>query len=126
VQPEEVYNLGAQSHVRVSFDQPIYTVDVVATGKMISVRTFCELAFGQVGLDYKDFVEVDPRYFRPAEVEQLLGDPSKAMKKLGWKPKCTVEQLAKMMVETDMELARREKTLRDAGHKLPAMHGHDQ
>ncbi len=99
---------------------------VVATGKMISVRTFCELAFGQVGLDYKDFIEIDPRYFRPAEVEQLQGDPTKAIKKLGWKPKCTVEQLAKMMVESDMELARREKTLRDAGHKLPDSHGHDQ
>ena len=99
---------------------------VVATGKMISVRTFCELAFGQVGLDYKDFVEVDPRYFRPAEVEQLLGDPSKAMRQLGWKPKCTVEELARMMVESDLELARREKTLRDAGHKLPANVGHDQ
>ena len=99
---------------------------VVATGKMIPVRTFCELAFGEVGLNYKDFVEVDPRYFRPAEVEQLLGDPTKAMKKLGWKPKTTVEQLAKMMVESDLELARREKTLRDAGHALPATVGHDQ
>ncbi len=99
---------------------------VVATGVMIPVRRFCELAFGEVGLNYKDFVEVDPRYFRPAEVEQLLGDPSKAKQRLGWKPKTSVEQLAKMMVETDMELARREKTLRDAGHKLPATVGHDQ
>jgi GDPmannose 4,6-dehydratase len=77
-------------------------------------------------LDYKDFVEIDPRYFRPAEVEQLQGDPSKTMKLLGWKPKCTVEELARMMVEADLELARREKTLRDAGHKLPETHGHDQ
>ncbi len=99
---------------------------VVATGVMIPVRRFCELAFGEVGLNYKDFVEVDPRYFRPAEVEQLLGDPSKAKQRLGWKPKTSVEQLAKMMVENDMELARREKTLRDAGHKLPATVGHDQ
>ena len=99
---------------------------VVATGVMIPVRRFCELAFGEVGLNYKDFVEVDQRYFRPAEVEQLLGDPSKAKQRLGWKPKTSVEQLAKMMVETDMELARREKTLRDAGHKLPATVGHDQ
>ena len=99
---------------------------VVATGVMIPVRRFCELAFGEVGLNYKDFVEIDPRYFRPAEVEQLLGDPSKAKQRLGWKPKTSVEQLAKMMVETDMELARREKTLRDAGHKLPATVGHDQ
>ena len=99
---------------------------VVATGKMISVRAFCELAFGHVGLDYRDFIEIDPKYFRPAEVEQLQGDPAKAMKQLGWKPKVGVEELARMMVESDMELARREKTLRDAGHVLPAASGHDQ
>jgi GDPmannose 4,6-dehydratase len=92
----------------------------VATGKMISVRAFCELAFGHVGLDYRHFVEIDPAYFRPAEVEQLRGDPAKAMTQLGWKPKVGVEELARMMVESDMELARREKTLRDAGHVLPA------
>jgi GDPmannose 4,6-dehydratase len=99
---------------------------VISTGKMISVREFCQLAFGQVGLDYRDFVEVDPRYFRPAEVEQLLGDCTKAQHKLGWKPKTTVEQLASMMVEHDLELARREKTLRDAGHSMPDNTGHDQ
>jgi GDPmannose 4,6-dehydratase len=99
---------------------------VVATGKMISVRTFCELAFGELGLDYRDFVEIDPRYFRPAEVEQLLGDATKARTKLGWNPLTTVEQLAKMMVEHDLELARREKTLRDAGHVMPSSIGHDQ
>ncbi len=99
---------------------------VVSTGKMISVRTFCELAFGHVGLDYKDFVEIDPRYFRPAEVEQLLGDCTKAKAKLGWEASTTVEQLAVMMVEHDLELASRERTLRDAGHKLPQSIGHDQ
>jgi GDPmannose 4,6-dehydratase len=99
---------------------------VVSTGKMISVRTFCELAFGHVGLDYKDFVEIDPRYFRPAEVEQLLGDCTKAKTKLQWTPRTTVEQLAVMMVDHDLELARRERTLRDAGHKLPESIGHDQ
>jgi GDPmannose 4,6-dehydratase len=99
---------------------------VISTGKMISVREFCELAFGHVGLDYKDFVEIDPRYFRPAEVEQLLGDCSKATKKLGWKPKVDVKGLATMMVEHDLELARREKTLRDAGHDIPDASGHDQ
>ncbi|HBS29414.1 MAG TPA: GDP-mannose 4,6-dehydratase [Phycisphaerales bacterium] len=99
---------------------------VISTGKMIPVRTFCELAFGHVGLDYNDFVEIDPRYFRPAEVEQLLGDCSKARRVLKWEPKTTVEQLAKMMVDSDLELARREKTLRDAGHTLPATVGHDQ
>ena len=99
---------------------------VIATGKMLSVRSFCELAFGYVGLDANDFIEIDPRYFRPAEVEQLRGDASKAKRVLNWSPKVGVEQLAKMMVESDLELARCEKTLRDAGHKLPTNTGHDQ
>ena len=91
---------------------------VVATGKMISVRRFCELAFGEVGLDYRDFVEVDPRYFRPAEVDELLGDATKARTTLGWDPTTTVEELSRMMVEHDLELARRELTLRNAGHQV--------
>ena len=91
---------------------------VVATGKMISVRRFCELAFGEVGLDYRGFVEVDPRYFRPAEVDELLGDATKARVRLGWNPKTTVEELSRMMVEHDLELARRELTLRNAGHQV--------
>ena len=99
---------------------------VVATGKMISVREFAELAFNCVGLAADDFISIDPKYFRPAEVEQLLGDASKARKKLGWEATTSVEDLARMMVEHDLELARREKTLRDAGHQLPAMIGHDQ
>lgn len=99
---------------------------VIATGKMISVRAFCDFAFARLGLDAKDFVEIDPRYFRPAEVEQLLGDPSKAQQKLQWKATCTVEELAAMMVDSDLEMARREKTLRDAGHKMPAGTRHDQ
>ncbi len=99
---------------------------VLATGQTHTVRRFLELAFGQVGLDYHDFVEIDPRYFRPTEVDVLLGDPTKANEKLGWEPKVGVEELAKMMVEHDLELAAREKTLRDAGHELPANMGHDQ
>ncbi len=99
---------------------------VVATGRMIPVRTFCELAFGHVGLDYNDFVEIDPKYFRPAEVEELLGDPSKAKAALGWEPKTTVEELAAMMVEADLDAAARERTLRDAGHAMPESVGHDQ
>jgi GDPmannose 4,6-dehydratase len=91
---------------------------VIATGKTIAVREFCELAFGHVGLDYREFVSFDPRYLRPAEVDLLLGDPSKAKQKLGWEPQTTVEQLAAMMVDNDVELAQREKTLRDAGHKV--------
>jgi GDPmannose 4,6-dehydratase len=106
--------------------QPAPDDYVIATGEMISVRSFCELAFGHVGLDYRDFVEVDPRYFRPAEVEQLLGDSTKARQQLGWAPRVNVETLATMMVEHDLELARREKTLRDAGHSMPDSTGHDQ
>ena len=99
---------------------------VIATGAMISVREFCERAFSHVGLDYRDFVEIDPKYFRPAEVDQLLGDPGKARRVLGWSPTVNVAQLAVMMVEHDLELASREKTLRDAGHDMPASTGHDQ
>ena len=99
---------------------------VIATGKMLSVREFCDLAFASLDLDSKDFVEIDSKYYRPTEVEQLLGDASKAKEKLGWEPKTSVEELARMMVEHDLELAAREKTLRDAGHDLPANIGHDQ
>jgi GDPmannose 4,6-dehydratase len=99
---------------------------VIATGKTISVREFCELSFKHVGLDYKDYVAFDQRYLRPAEVDLLLGDPAKAKAKLGWVPTTTVEQLAAMMVDYDLELAKREKTLRDAGHKMPEYAGHDQ
>ncbi len=99
---------------------------VIATGNMISVREFAELAFGIAGLQYEDFVEIDPRYFRPAEIDALQGDASKAKAALSWEPKTTVEQLARMMVETDLELAACERTLRDAGHDAPVTAGHDQ
>ncbi|MCC5822920.1 MAG: GDP-mannose 4,6-dehydratase [Phycisphaerales bacterium] len=99
---------------------------VVATGKTISVREFAELAFSHAGLNFTDHVEFDPRYLRPAEVDLLLGDPAKAKEKLGWVPETTVEELAAMMVDHDLELAKREKTLKDAGHELPAFTGHDQ
>jgi GDPmannose 4,6-dehydratase len=99
---------------------------VVATGRTITVREFAEMAFNYAGLDFKDHVAYDPRYLRPAEVDLLLGDPKKAKDKLGWVPTTSVEELAKMMVEHDVELASREKTLRDAGHKLPDFAGHDQ
>jgi GDPmannose 4,6-dehydratase len=78
---------------------------VIATGETHSVREFCEEAFGCVGLDWKDFVKVDPKYFRPAEVDVLLGDPSKARRELGWAPKVTFKELAKLMVEADLEAA---------------------
>jgi len=76
---------------------------VIATGETHSVREFCEEAFSHVGLDWKDFVKVDPKYFRPAEVDVLLGDSSKARKVLGWEPKVTFKELAQMMVDADLE-----------------------
>ena len=91
---------------------------VVATGVTRTVREFCERAFDRVGLDYQDYVEIDPRYYRPAEVDLLLGDPTKAKQKLGWEPKVTFEELIDMMVDSDLELAAREKTLVDAGHRV--------
>jgi len=96
---------------------------VVATGETYAVREFCEKAFGRVGLDYRDFVEIDPRYFRPAEVDLLLGDPAKAGRQLGWTPKTSFDELVHMMVDHDLELAAREKTLRDAGHELTSPAG---
>lgn len=99
---------------------------VVATGKTWSVREFAEKAFSRAGLDFEKYVEFDERYLRPAEVDLLLGDPAKAKEKLGWEPTTSFDELVSMMVESDMELARREKTLKDAGHELPAFTGHDQ
>jgi GDPmannose 4,6-dehydratase len=78
---------------------------VIATGETHSVREFCEEAFGCVGLDWKDFVKVDPKYFRPAEVDLLLGDSSRARRELGWSPKVTFKELARLMVEADLESA---------------------
>jgi len=75
---------------------------VVATGETHSVRELCELAFATAGLDYEKYVRVDPQYFRPAEVELLIGDASKAHRELGWTPKSDFRQLVKEMVEADM------------------------
>ncbi len=90
---------------------------VVATGETHSVREFLEIAFGHVGLDYQNFVEIDPRYFRPTEVDLLLGDASKAHEKLGWEPQVGFAALAKMMVEADVEVAARESALHEAGYR---------
>ena len=76
---------------------------VIATGKTHSVKEFVEVAFDYAGLDWKKYVRIDKKYFRPSEVDQLLGDPSKAKAKLGWEPKVTFEQLAKIMVDADMQ-----------------------
>ena len=84
---------------------------VVATGETHSIRQLLDLSFSHLDLDWQDYVEIDPRYFRPTEVELLLGDFSKAKEKLGWEPKVTFEQLAQMMVEADMKLAENEVKL---------------
>jgi GDPmannose 4,6-dehydratase len=112
---------------------------VLATGKKITVRKFVELAFAEVGISLKwegkgvdekginiatgdVIVEVDPRYFRPTEVELLIGDASKAKKDLGWEPKHTLEQLVKEMVESDVKLFERDKYLLDGGHDVMNFH----
>ena len=84
---------------------------VLATGETQTVRRFAELVFEQLELDPDEFIEIDPRYFRPAEVDLLLGDASKARKKLGWRATTTLEELARLMVEHDLELARREAVM---------------
>jgi GDPmannose 4,6-dehydratase len=81
---------------------------VIATGKMISVREFCQKAFARYDMNYEEYVEIDPRYYRPAEVEQLQGDCTKAKSKLGWEPKVTIDELIHMMADHDFQLARRD------------------
>ncbi len=81
---------------------------VLATGEMHSVKEFCQEAFGLLDMDWEKYVEHDTRYDRPAEVEQLLGDPSKARRELGWEPKVTFKGLVKMMVEADLAVVRQE------------------
>ena len=77
---------------------------VIATGETHSVSEFLEMAFGHMGLDWRKHVEFDPRYVRPAEVDLLIGDPSKAKKKLGWEPKTRFADLVKLMVDEDVRL----------------------
>jgi GDPmannose 4,6-dehydratase len=81
---------------------------VLATGETVSVREFCRLVFEQLEMNYEDYVEIDPRYFRPAEVELLLGDPSKAKEKLGWTAATDLRELARIMTQHDLDLAQRE------------------
>jgi GDPmannose 4,6-dehydratase len=112
---------------------------VLATGRKISVRTFIDMCFKHAGIeirwegtgvdekginvaDGKVLVEIDPRYFRPAEVDLLVGDATKAKEKLGWVPKTSVEELAKEMMNADLELFRRDKYLMDGGHKTLNFH----
>lgn len=81
---------------------------VIATGETHSIREFLDEAFGYLDLDWKKHVEIDPRYFRPAEVDILIGDSSKARKQLKWTPKTSFRELVRLMIDADMELARRE------------------
>jgi len=81
---------------------------VIATGETRSVRDFCQAAFGYVGLDYRDYVVVDPLYFRPTEVDQLVGDAGKARRVLGWTPRTSFQELVHLMVDSDLELLKRQ------------------
>jgi GDPmannose 4,6-dehydratase len=91
---------------------------VVATGEAHSVREFVEATFGYIDLDWQDYVEVDPRYLRPTEVNHLLGNPAKASRILDWKPHVTFDELVRVMVDHDLEAARQEQTLLRAGHSV--------
>lgn len=112
---------------------------VLATGVTHTVRHFCDLAFGHVGITLewkgkgveeravdkktgKVLIEIDPKYFRPTEVELLIGDPSKAQRELGWKHKYSLEQLVAEMVKADMELFTRDRYLLEGGHKVMNYH----
>jgi GDPmannose 4,6-dehydratase len=87
-------------HLMLQQDEP--DDYVIATGETHSVREFLDEAFGRLDLDWKRFVEIDPRYYRPAEVDLLIGDASKAKRKLGWEPKITFKELVRMMVDADL------------------------
>jgi GDPmannose 4,6-dehydratase len=108
---------------------------VLATGVTTSIRDFCKLAFARLGIDIEFrgegvdekgidtktgnvLIEVDPRYFRPAEVDLLLGDSTKARRELGWEPKYDLQALVNEMVDADLELAKKEKTLKENGYEV--------
>lgn len=92
-------------HDMLSQDEP--EDFVVGTGRTYSVRQFLEVAFGELDLNYEDYVVVDERFYRPAEVQLLVADPSKARERLGWKPNIEFEELVRMMVRSDLELVRK-------------------
>lgn len=93
---------------------------VIATGESHSVKDFLEEAFGHLDLDWHQYIEVDPRYYRPAEVDVLFGDATKARTVLGWEPEVTFKQLVRLMVDHDLELARQELAQREDGVALAA------
>ena len=92
---------------------------VIATGETHTVKEFAKLAFKLVGLNYEDYVQTDKKYFRPNEVDYLLGDYTKAKNELNWEPKTSFEELVEMMVESDLKNAKREKVLFDEGLLVP-------
>lgn len=93
---------------------------VIATGETHSVREFLEESFGYLELDWKEFVETDPRYFRPAEVDLLLGDAGKARRALGWEPKVNFKELVRLMIDHDLKLAEQESASHTAKGQAPA------
>src|SRR5438093_1402033 len=88
---------------------------VIATGKDHSVRDVAQISFEHVGLDWQEYVGTDPRYLRPAEVDHLIGDASKARAKLGWQPRTSFEELIRLMVDSDLELLSRGVPQKQAG-----------
>ena len=90
---------------------------VIATGETHSVREFVQEVFGCLDMDWHKYIEVDPVYFRPAEVDMLQGDATKAAKVLGWKPKVSFKELAKMMTEADLKIAQQEKIIAEHDRK---------
>jgi GDPmannose 4,6-dehydratase len=92
---------------------------VIATGETHRVQEFLEQVFGLLDLDWREHVSIDPRYYRPAEVDLLLGDSAKARKQLGWEPKVGFQDLVRLMVDADWELAREERLLADHRGKQP-------
>jgi GDPmannose 4,6-dehydratase len=99
---------------------------VIATGETHTVREFVEKAFSCVGLDWQQYVDYDPRYARPSEVDELLGDASKAERVLGWRPSVSFDGLVRMMVDADLQLAERELDSKRSlpGTSSPALAGH--
>ncbi len=95
---------------------------VIATGEAHSVREFLEEAFGYVGLDWRDYVEIDARYFRPTEVDFLMGDPSKARKFLGWQPRVNFTELVHLMVDADLQALYDLRQCQDVMQKLRETH----
>ena len=85
---------------------------VVATGRTTTVRDMCKIAFEHLGLDYEKYVVIDPKFYRPAEVDLLLGDPAKAKEKLGWEAKTSLEELIHMMVDADMKRVEDERKIK--------------